>query len=452
MEQIKSIQFTGTFSKQNEEDNNPIRLDDVEISFQDSGHILLRLPDELLPCVASKRFTERLGYSKSDTYFSPYREPYVISGVTPEGHEVTANVYDDTSFDPEILLSGVLIKNLSIDHSDFSSKKHKVVYGIISRKHIHHSQTNFPAGCVELSIIPKGTIRNREILLTLSAELTIQRNSEIEEVNFDYCCGITLMLLSFSRGDYIHSIYEIEFTKDGRSIQEYWQGTIKGECKNGGIASMQVGDQEQFLTSVLSKLNFSIVEDSGLFPAMFWYVESFRSSVTTTQLLILFTCLESFTSQFNKTHKSKEKLIGKPTLEKIRDGISTILDTEREVISQDKLDDEEEVLKKYDIYSRKLMARVDDNAVSSLYNTPERLLQFYQVDYKDLFPKLDFARIRAKLSHTGNYGDHGELFSYHMKIRSLLVRLILRILDYEGRYVEHDVSGSLVYKSLGPKV
>ncbi|MBE9100279.1 hypothetical protein IQ267_12595 [filamentous cyanobacterium LEGE 07170] len=452
MKQIKSIRFTGTFNKQDAEDNNPVSLENVEITFHDSGHILLHLPDEVLYKVNSKRGVEQIGYHSGNQYVQPFKGTYEISGETSERYALISKVHRDTSFAPDLILHQVYIKNSEIAQSDTSIYKHKVTYGLLSRKHICQGQSEFPTGGIHFHIEPAGEIRDREILLALSSELTIEKKPEVQEVNFSYCCGVIMMLLSFCKGDYIDSIYEIEYTEDTAFIQEYWKGTIRGESKKIGITPIQLPHQAQFLKDVLSGLTFSTVEKSGLFPAMYWYVESFRSSITATQILLLFVCLESFTAQFSKNEiKNRERLISKTLLNKIREKISLMLSDERETLAQENPDDSKS-LDRYDIYCRKLEARVNDNAISSLYEKTERLLGFYQVEYDDLFPEMDFAEIRSKLVHTGQYNDYDKLLKYHMRINSLLIRLILRVLNYEGSYIERDDSGSLVYTSLKPKI
>jgi hypothetical protein len=62
------------------------------------------------------------------------------------------------------------------------------------------------------------------------------------------------------------------------------------------------------------------------------------------------------------------------------------------------------------------------------------MIDFYNVPYQDLFPDLEFIKIRDKIVHEGYGGlnNSAEL----CKLANLIVRVFLAILQYEGDYIE----------------
>lgn len=62
------------------------------------------------------------------------------------------------------------------------------------------------------------------------------------------------------------------------------------------------------------------------------------------------------------------------------------------------------------------------------------MFKIYSVPYEDLFPELEFIKIRNDIVHKGFYEMDLALERY--KLSNLVVRVFLAILGYQGNYME----------------
>ncbi|NEU80391.1 hypothetical protein [Nostoc sp. UIC 10630] len=99
--------------------------------------------------------------------------------------------------------------------------------------------------------------------------------------------------------------------------------------------------------------------------------------------------------------------------------------------------DDQDTVGKYHIFRAKVEKSFDDaslNKVGSLRTSLKQMLEFYKVPYEDLFPELEFIKIRDNIVHAGFGGL--DIAPEVRKLANLIVRLILSILEYQGNYIE----------------
>jgi DNA-binding protein Fis len=467
MEIQKQFSFVGNLKKLHEDDNQPIENFSADIQCHKNGDIFLEIDLMIYRELNYKRFYETTQIYKfvntpeftedemADPFFllqldgleeelvqEPYEGEYIIEGKTVEGWMVKAKIAEQNftiSFKNEDQRGSVddiqnyliRLSNLYIDyHPDCTEgRKIEVVYGFSSLDLIHKSiSTQFLDSKYELNL--SLIARNDKNTETLGAEMILRAiEDNCEEIPYNTYFAWFELLISFATGKCLKEVYRIEtiqFENKQKKV-EFWSGSQIFR-KGGGIAVIQQAYLPLFIQQCASKVTWNNFSDKGLGSALRWYTESFTSSTVSVQFILLCTVLETL----NKHHSSESssRLIPKSVYKEIRRRVLEILNEYEQSL------DGKEVTLKYRIFKAKVEQSFGSsfNQIGNLRTSLEEMLEFYQTPYKDLFPNLEFIKIRNDLVHTGFGGDN--IFPELRKLGNLVVGLVLSILQYQGNYVE----------------
>jgi len=262
--------------------------------------------------------------------------------------------------------------------------------------------------------------------------MTLRNIGENEQVSYENYSFWLMSLLSFASGNYVEKLYKFitVIDKNGSQIKsEYWSGR-KLRSNRRGIVVIEPHNLPLFINQCARKLTDEIFINRGLNLSLNWYINTFNNNVVEVDFLLLCTALESLIYRHFK--ESSERLV---STKKYREVKKKIL----EIINNSRLDiNEDEELRKYDIFARIIQKPFDDgscNKIGSLSANTEKMLDDCGVPYKDLFPKVDFIKIRNTIIHRGiNEIDNN--FIELRKLSTLIVRIFIVILGYEGKFME----------------
>ena len=264
----------------------------------------------------------------------------------------------------------------------------------------------------------------------LSAEMTLRKIRENEQDSYETYCAWLISLLSLASGHCVDKIYRIKAVRyeHFKIKSEYWSGRkLRSEAR--GIPVIQSPHLYQFMQQCAKNLTGETFSDKGVGLALTWYIDTFVSPMAEVNFLLLCTVLESLNEAYF-SNDSKKKLLPKNISKKIREKILKVVsDFQQEI-------DNPDVLEKYNIYS----SQVKESFESGLYNKKDlktslqEMFKTYSVPYEDLFPKLEFIKIRNKIVHEGVYEVDVSLELYNLS--NLVVRVFLAILGYQGNYME----------------
>jgi hypothetical protein len=471
MEIHKQFSFIGNLKKLHEDDNQPIENFSANIQCHKNGNIFLEIDSITNERLNNKKFFERtpryqlnvsqkiadkkitdpfiilnLDESEKELVQSLYEGDYVIEGQTSEGWLIKAEIVDygfSICFNQEARQEEsndttqkylARLKNLSIDYHPNCQKTRIIesIYGIANLDLFQSFSTEFLDSKYKLSLINHASI-NTKSPETLTAEITIQAIDEdkSEVICYDTYFAWFELLISFATGKCLKDIYKIETSKSGskRKKVEFWSGS-QTFMNGSGITIIQAVFLHLFIQQCASKVTSDYFSSKGLGSALRWYTEAFTSSTASVNFLLLCTVLETL----NKHHSSKSssRLISKTLYKEIRDKIFKTLNE-----YEQKLGNEENV-SKYRIFKAKVEKSFGDgsfNRIGSLRTSLKQMLEFYKTPYTDLFPNLEFIKIRDDIVHKGFGGD--DIFPSYYKLINLIVRLILSILEYQGDYIEY---------------
>ena len=212
---------------------------------------------------------------------------------------------------------------------------------------------------------------------------------------------------------------------------EYWSGG-KIPSEASGIAVIESPNLKLFMQQCAKNLTWETFSDKGVGLALTWYIDTFVSPMDEVNFLLLCTVLESLKEAYFSKAREK-KLLSKNLSKKIREKILKVVsDFQQEI---DKPDD----IEKYNIFS----SQVRESCESGSYNkikkdlrtSLQEMFKTYSVPYEDLFPGLEFIKIRNDIVHKGFKKVDVPLELY--KLSNLVVRVFLAILGYEGNYKEY---------------
>lgn len=469
MEIQKQFSFVGNLRKLHEEDNQPIENFSANIQCRKDGTVFLEIDSIIYDRISHKKFNEstpiyrfvdppeftedemadplfflRLDGLERELDQEPYEGDYVIEGETHEKWSLRAEIAEPNfpvTFKGEDAIEDrndiqqdylVRLRNLSVDYHPERTEGRGVeaIYGLANLQLIQNLSTHFLESKYEFRLTSLAS-RDKQGPEVLSAEMTlgVVGEDEIEVISYSTYFAWFELLISFATGKCLKKIYSIETSQssDGQKKVEYWSGS---QCfKVGrGIAVMQQVHLIPFIEQCASKVTWENFSDKGLGSALRWYTEAFSSDTVSVEFILLCTVLETL----NTHHSSKgsSRLIPRAIYRKIRDEILEILQKYEHEISNHEKD-----LQKYKIFQAKLDKSFSEfNKLGSLRTKLKGMLEFYKTPYKDLFPELEFIKIRDDIVHRGFGGDN--IFQDLRKLGNLVVRLILSILQYQGEYVE----------------
>jgi hypothetical protein len=465
MEIHKNFSFVGSLKKLHENDNRPIENFSANIHCHRNGNIFLAINSEIHERLNYKKFYESAPIYKftnppeiindkiinpsflsqldalgKEVVQEPYEGDYIIEGKTSEEWTIRAEIADSnfTVFskkehnqEQDAKKYFVELKNLSIDYHPncTEGKEIEVIYGLANLQLIQSFSTKFLNSKHEFSLTQFLT-RGKKKAEDLSAEITLRViQSDSEAISYSTYFAWFELLISFATGKYFKEIYRIvtSQSKDTQKKIEYWSGSTF--FKEGrGIAVMQQSQLASFIKQCASKVTLENFSNKGLGSALRWYTDTFNNDMIAVNFILLCTVLETI----NKHHSSQasHRLIPKFIYRLIRDDISNILNKHEAEIKN------EEDLRKYKIFRNKLETSFSNfNKLGSLRTSLKQILEFYGTPYKDLFPELEFIKVRDSIVHNGFGGDQSTVEVFY-KLNNLVIRLILSILEYQGEYIE----------------
>lgn len=178
--------------------------------------------------------------------------------------------------------------------------------------------------------------------------------------------------------------------------------------------------------------NFS---NKGVGLALSWYINTFTGNVAEVNFLLLCTVLESLNKKYS--YRASKKLLPKQIYKQIRNEVLKLISDFNQNI------DNEDYLQKYKIFEAKIQKSFADgayNQIGNLRSGLQEMLNAYSVPYNDLFPELEFIKIRDKIVHEGFSEVDGVNLNLAIelcKLSNLVVRAFLAILEYQGNYMEY---------------
>jgi hypothetical protein len=465
MEIQKQFSFFGTFKKQHEEDNNPIEIVAGNIFCNKDGSIFIEIDAETNRRIRHKRFFEHVPVYKlkntpditedllSNPSFitklcnleqelvqTPYEGDYLIQGKSNEGWVISAKIADanfTTSFSSKDSVKSreenhkylIKLQEFCIDYhpESYPDKLVEIKYGLSNLELFCDLPKLFLESKYEMSLIST-TSENMNSPEMLSTEMTL-KCIDGENLTVTYPEWIKL-LISFATGKSIREIYRIETSLNGATEKkvEFWSGD-RARREGCGIAVFQKPHLHLFIQKCVSRITYDIFDKKGLGLALCWYINAFKTDMISVQFMLFCTILETL----NIHHKTEEsnRLISRNLYKKIRSEILAIISQ-----NQDSINNED--LSKYQIFKKKVEKSLTDgslNKVGSLRASLKRMLEFYKVPYSDLFPELEFIKIRDKIVHEGFGGL--DVSSELYKLSNLVMRIFLAMLQYEGDYIEY---------------
>lgn len=464
----KQFKFIGTFKKVHEEDDQPIDNFKADIYCYTNGNILLEVDAatnrylnhksfyESAPIYKDQNFTEdewlnpllflQLDHLENELVQPPYEGDYKIEGKTPEGWNLEAIIAQagfsiSLGFDKsQENMEGddkkylIRLKELCVDYAPQYDKGKTVQLksGLVNLKVIHNFSASFLDSKAELSIVSvsSGTTGSDNENETLSAEMILKGIDENEQDSYALYYSWFESLLSFASGRHVEQIYRIETTQNNGSRKEveYWSGS-QFSTKRRGIAVIQQPDLHLFIQKCASEVTWDNFYEKGLGLALHWYIDAFTSTTVDVGFILLCTVLETL----NKKHsaQSSKRLISKSIYRRIKDKIIEIINQEKQSI------DDKNNLEKYELFQKKVEEAFSCgsyNQIGNLRTSLAEMLELYQVPYTDLFPELEFIKIRNKIVHEGFIGVN--VAPELRKLSNLVVRIVLSILKYQGDYME----------------
>ena len=464
MELKKQFTFSGLFKKFHEEDTQPIEINDANIYCYVNGNIWIEIHSQLNQDISQKRFYEsspiyqlkdvtreqpdilqfwELDGLEREMVQQAYEGDYEIEGKTVEGWKIKAIIADvnfqvTLGFDNSENIdqegkSQVRLRDLYIDYNLDSLEDggtQEIVYGLANIEVRHNFSAkigNFEAEmCIE-SVSTRESINKSGIL---SAEMTLRNIIENEQDSYETYGAWLISLLSLASGHCVDKIYRIKAVRyeHFQIKSEYWSGRkLRSEAR--GIAVIQSPHLYFFIQQCAKKLTWEIFSEKGVGLALIWYIDTFVSPMAEVNFLLLCTVLESL----NKKHSrnASKRLLPKNIYKEIREKILKVVSDSQQDI--DNADD----LEKYKVFALK----VDKSFTSGSYNqigdlrtSLKEMFKTYSVPYEDLFPELEFIKIRDKIVHEGFGGVDVALEL--RKLSNLVVRVFLAILGYQGNYME----------------
>ena len=434
MEIKKQFKFSGIFRKFHEEDSKPIEISNANILCYTNGHIFLEVNAQV-----NQYINEKLFFEKS---IKRYEGDYGIEGKTVEGWKITAilanhsfkvgNVNNVNQQDKYQLRFKALYIDYNLEMLE-EKETEEIIYGLANIEVFYQFSANIGNFDTEIDIKSVTNQANRRKTGFLSAEMKIKNVDKNEQNSYENYGNWIIYLLSLVSGHCVDKIYKIEGIMDEKFNikREYWPGSeLLNEAK--GRSVIQSPDLPLFIQQCAKKLNWDTFNDKGLGLALYWYIDTFVSIKSEVNFLTLCTVLEIL----NKRHSnnSSKRLLPKGIYKQIRKEIIETISKFKDNIDHK---DDLEQYNKFEIKVKKSFESGSYNQMGSLRTSFKEMLTYYSVPYEDLFPELEFIKIRDKIVHEGFSGV--DIITEWVKLSNLVVRVFLAILEYEGNYMESTI-------------
>lgn len=467
MELNKQFTFSGLFKKFHDEDTQPIEINDANIYCYVDGNICIEINSQVKQHI-NKLYESARSYQLKDvtrelrdslSFFrefdgrekemvqQPYDGDYEIEGKTVEGWKIKA-IIAEANFQPTFRVdnsenieqegkSQVRLRDLEIDYNLDSLEEggtQEIVYGLANIEVIDDLSAkigNLEAKmCIESVSTIERESRNKSGIL--SAEMTLTNIGENEQDSYEYetYCAWLISLLSLASGHWVDKIYTIKGVRyeHFQRKSEYWSGG-KIPSEVSGIAVIESPNLKLFMQQCAKNLTCETFSDKGVGLALTWYIDTFVSPRAEVNFLLLCTVLESLNKKYSRN--ASKRLLPKNIYKEIREKILKVVSDSQQDI--DNADD----LEKYKVFALKVdksFASGSYNQIGDLRTSLKEMFKTYSVPYEDLFPELEFIKIRDKIVHEGFGGVDVALEL--RKLSNLVVRVFLAILGYQGNYME----------------
>jgi hypothetical protein len=463
MELKKYFTFSGVFEKLHEEDTQPIEILNANIYCHTNGNVLLEIASKENQKINFKRFYESVPVYESESTVSdrieeflfsqnyqpggeiiqkPYEGDYKIRGETAEGWTVEAIVadanfrvefgsYENSNNEDKCRIA---LRNILINYNPESFDERKIEeinYGLINIEVLHKFSTKINESEIEIYFEPVITTGDKGEKGVLSTEMKLVNIHGNEQDYYDTYSAWLTSLLSFALGYCVSKIYEIRTMKYEKSqlFEEYWPGiNLPSEAR--GIAIIQSHCLDLFIQQCSKKIKSEFFVDKAVGLALSWYIDTFYSSQVEVIFLILCTALESLNKKYSK--RANKRLLPKQIYKVIRDIVlKAVSDYEKGI-------HEPSDLEKYKVFKLKIeksFAIGTYNQIGDLRTSLKEMFDAYNVPYKDLYPELEFIKVRDSIVHEGFAGIDINLELY--KLSNLVIRVFLAILEYQGDYMEY---------------
>lgn len=463
MEIKKKFTFSGVFQKIHEADTQPLEISNATIFCYTNGNVFLEIDYELNQFINHKKFLESapiyqykgvtteqldalpflpLNQFEEEMIQKPYEGDYEVKGTTIEGWKINA-IIGDANFKIEFNNS----KNIEEQKGKYQIRLidlciyydsqtlgegqiQEIVYGLANIEVIYNFSAKIGNLDAEIYIEPISNRVCRNKNDVLSAEMKFRNIGENQQDSYDTYYAWVASLLSLASGRCVDQIYRIRTIRYThlQIKSEYWSGRkLRSEAR--GIAVIQSPDLHTFIQQCAKKLTSEIFNDKGLGLALSWYIDTFTSTIAEVNFLLLCTVLESLNKRYG--NNTSNRLISKRFYKQIREKILKLVsDFKQEIDNKDDLE-------KYSIFALKVeksFASGSYNQIGDLRTSLKEMLNTYGVPYNDLFPELEFIKIRDKIVHEGLGGVDVALEL--RKLSNLVVRVFLAILEYQGDYME----------------
>ena len=468
MEVRKQFTFSGIFRKFHEEDAQPVEIFNAGIYCYTNGNILIEVDSEISQQINNKRFFEStpiqqykdstidpmdissllgMWINKSETEIiqEAYEGDYEIEGKTLEGSKIKATIGDPNfiisfqSHNTEIIdeekKHRIRLRHLYIDYNPDllgDVKTEEIVYGLANIEIMCDVSSKIGNLDAEIHIKRENI---SDIDGNLSAEMILKGICKNERDSYETYFAWFKSLLSFASGHNVTQIYRIETIQHEKAIKkiEHWSGN-ESNNQVSGLSIIQSSDLPLFIKKCSKEVTWESFSDKGVGLALIWYIDTFASTDTAVNFLLLCTVLECLNNKCSKNilENASNRLISRALYRKINRKI-------KEVLVSFKLEvDNESDIEKYTIFTSKVEKFFEEascNKLGSLRTSLKAMFRIYEVPYEDLFPELEFIKIRDKIVHEG-FGGLDVAVELH-KLSNLIVRVFLAILRYEGNYMEH---------------
>ncbi len=465
---MKTITCEGKIQKKSEPDDEPILISG-EIHCMSSGQVLFDVGEDFYSQVRDKFMLESqpiygiaeekylLVSNGENTMLNAslikeaidnkviirhqYNGEYEFVGKSSEGDFITATVVDDTTTKPRLMLHQLTIEKieeLPDEKTQVSEESghENVFWGISDYEILQDLEFKFPVSESNFKVSPLVASENPANISLLKSLTSIEGGTLSEDEKYLYLNSLTL-IISFATGIRINTFFNGATIE--KTTREIWLG-LKPVPKSTGFRVIQAGQFTEFLDKIVDKIEHVDLSEMDLSLSLWWYLQTFQSTILPANFLLLCTAFESLNEAFSKRFSvTSQKAISTSNYRKIRDSALNIIDSEL-----DQLSSVDEDIEKVEIFKKKVHQVFGDgglNKIGNLGASIGEMLDYYSVSYGDLFNKFDFIGLRNDIIHRGN-ADFDKTFEAYLKLKNLYYRLVLSILCYEGDFLEHPPLGT----------
>jgi len=492
----KEINFNGFFSKAYEGDENPINNFSATVCFYNNGQVFLKAEQAIFNKLVDKMYKDTPALIQYPTYKGNYQ----IKGTTSEGRKLSAITNFYLLQQDKISLNDVNLCNTSdLNKENIIEARYSLAnlpeLPKISANFLNHENALIIAN-QDNNISDNEDVKKPRAIMILKNPNGM---SQEKYNHYSTWIGLILSFASGHIVEEIYSVKIFEIGNDRQEL-EYWRGRDYSSPKASGnqiiesldefvgkiIGKVNYDNFDQkglaiaigwyvdcfnttfaptkfiILCTILETLSQKCLafykkkdtESEQIKQAIFESLEQEDIQKILDTLEKEKQCLKNETNQKDEefrdalqeltdkyfSQSQKMNLIEKEYYNNIKNKIINIFDQTKNKINDNKL-------QKYDMCKQKIeqaFKREFDNFNKPTFASKIKdMLNKYKVNYEDLFEEVDSLKflqelnsVRNDLIHRG-YTPIEKIRNYSVKLNSLVVRIILSIIEYDGDYFEH---------------